>query len=346
VLHIGTEKTGSTTIQAFLSSNRRALRSDQSILVPRSCGDENCRDLATYAIRDNYFNEDHLIALGITDVAAKERFKRDVEARFSTEIEDAQPIEGRVVISSEHLQSRLKSDAELSVLADLLGRAGLAVTQVVVYLREQASTYQSMYSTALRAGQTGEPPQSADMMHWNHICDHRATLERWAAAFPGAQMSPRIYERDSLIGRDALADFCSVVQIDRAGLKSPEVKNRGLNGEGQALLREVNARAPWLLEASNVRARSEIVTFIDRAFGGASPAPSPALAESCRLRFADGNEWVRANYFPERGQLFSDESTVVMDAGGDSRMTVGAARDWIDKKLQAVSRTARIDRAP
>ena len=39
-LHIGTEKTGSTTIQHFLKSNRDVLES-QNIYIPRTLGDIN-----------------------------------------------------------------------------------------------------------------------------------------------------------------------------------------------------------------------------------------------------------------------------------------------------------------
>src|ERR1700690_4476721 len=50
-LHIGTEKTGTTSIQNFLSKNRPRLKK-QGIIYPRSPGNQSQRDLTVYALGD------------------------------------------------------------------------------------------------------------------------------------------------------------------------------------------------------------------------------------------------------------------------------------------------------
>ena len=47
-LHIGTEKTGTTTIQSFLAANRDLLKRNR-ILYPRAPGEQNHRALAAAA---------------------------------------------------------------------------------------------------------------------------------------------------------------------------------------------------------------------------------------------------------------------------------------------------------
>src|SRR6187551_24585 len=184
-LHIGVEKTGTTTIQAFLDRNRRSLQSDQRIVVTRRFGIGNSRDLATYAIRDDYFNDDHLMELEIATVEAKREFKAQVSMELSRLVAESARSD-RLVLSSEHFQSRLKSVAEVAGLRVLLDANGFSVDSVIVYMRDPAEVIQSMYSTALRGGAAVETPASADNPHWNHICDYRATIERWCSGFPNS----------------------------------------------------------------------------------------------------------------------------------------------------------------
>lgn len=64
-LHIGTGKTATTTIQAFLSMNRAALR-EQSILFPASLGERNNRKLPAMVVDDDFiddfFKVNHLLS--------------------------------------------------------------------------------------------------------------------------------------------------------------------------------------------------------------------------------------------------------------------------------------------
>lgn len=51
IIHIGTEKTGTTSIQNGLHANRDAL-TQAGIYLPVSLGGHNPRQLATYAMKD------------------------------------------------------------------------------------------------------------------------------------------------------------------------------------------------------------------------------------------------------------------------------------------------------
>ena len=300
VLHIGTEKTGTTTLQRFLSENRRALRA-RGIAFTSSCGMQNNRDIAAYAIRDLEFNDGHLIQLGIRDLDGKQAFRASVNERFGEEITNLRPTSHTVIISSEHLQSRLTTPGELETLKTFLQLHGLEVTTVLVYLRDPAATIWSLYSTALRNGSTAEPPTSPKYTHWKHICDHRKTLMMWGQVFGAQTVVPRIYGHGEFEGGSLIADFCKHVGIGEVGsLVVPADRNQALSSHGQVLYRLINRVFPW----ERVRKRAAIVVRLSDKISR-QPATIPAeLIQSCAEHFRDSNEWVRSSYFPERPALF------------------------------------------
>lgn len=305
ILHIGTEKTGTTTLQALLASNRDTLR-QRGVAFTRSGGNQNDRDLAAYAVRDDHFDDDRLIELGITDLDSKLRYKSDVAARFTEEIEGLREGCDTVILSSEHFQSRLRSTFEIRVLKDLLSSTGLEVTKVLVYLRSPAEIIHSMYSTQLRNGSFAAPSEAADKEQWNHICDHERTLRQWSSAFGQGTMLPRLYVPSRFVGGDLITDFCQATGIDLAGLELPEHRNRSLTPRGQEVLRRLNRRIPIKLGTSANPLHREVVLFVNKHFSGVATTPSPSLVKSANERFAGSNEWVRQRYFPRLSTLFPE----------------------------------------
>ncbi len=319
VLHIGTEKTGTKSIQLFLALNRRRLR-EQGVVFTVSLGAENNRDLATYAIRDSEYRDDALTALGITDGRTRAAYRAGVERRLRSELRDAPARSRFVIFSSEHLQSRLKSPEELETLKALLIRNGLRVTQVIVYLRDPAEIIWSLYSTALRNGAVDAPPMAPSRPHWNNICDHRNTISMWAEVFGHEVVVPRLFAFGPGSGSALIADFAATAGVSMAGLEVPPSQNRALTSVGQQLLRGMNARLDLAGTDVNLAARLRMVSAISDRFSGA-PAPVPAiLRAACASYFAESNAWVRQRYFPESSSLFeTNDAAAQPGAGGTDR---------------------------
>jgi hypothetical protein len=342
ILHIGTEKTGTTTIQAFLAANRRALLA-RGLAFTSSMGAENDRDLATYAIRDEEFNEDALIALDIRDREAKRQLRTSIEQRLAAELAALRDIADRVIFSSEHLQSRLKSPAEIATLHQLLRRQGLNVTRVIVYLRDPAQIIWSMYSTALRNGSTAPPPVAPTNAHWRNIADHRKTLSIWGQEFGRDALLPRIFEPSSFVGGTLLADFAHSIDLDLAGLTIPAARNRALTVAGQALMRGLNERLGGKATDPSIT-RAKLVRIVSELFSGTPPPVLEDLRRSCEIEFAESNEWVRSQWFPERGSLFrTDEPSGTRPIPGEP--TVDDALDVLARYLTEERDTDR-DQTP
>src|SRR5438045_23824 len=108
-LHIGTEKTGTTSIQNFLSKNRSRLE-QQGILYPRSPGNQNHTALAVYALRPGKQGGIRRSS-GVSSPKQVPRFRE----RLSTELDEEVATSGSsiMIFSNEHLSSRLLTETEI-----------------------------------------------------------------------------------------------------------------------------------------------------------------------------------------------------------------------------------------
>jgi hypothetical protein len=114
VLHIGTEKTGTTSIQRFLIQNLEPLKS-QGIWIPTTLGVRGHRLLPMLALAEGTSN-DLFSAEGLADPGQRGQAKQVWLKSFREEVLASG--DSRWIISSEFLQSRLTSDSEIKCLAD------------------------------------------------------------------------------------------------------------------------------------------------------------------------------------------------------------------------------------
>ena len=118
ILHIGTQKTGTTSIQKFFKINKEIL-SDRNIYTPNSLdiGNGHHRWITTIANNENYV--DSFIAN--QEFKTKEDRLIKVNNKKKDFLDELEKIEGgKWIISSEHLQSELKTKEEIIRLKNLL----------------------------------------------------------------------------------------------------------------------------------------------------------------------------------------------------------------------------------
>lgn len=324
VLHIGTEKTGTKSLQTLLARNRDALRA-RGVVYTRSLGERNNRELATYAMREGVFDDTALAEHGIRDEDGRTAFRADVERRLGDELDQVRDRARLAIFSSEHLQSRLKTEAEIRFLKALLERLRLDVVRVVVYLRHQPDLIWSLYSTALRMGATTTPPTTPDK-HLIHLCDHRQTILRWGAVFGVERVVPRLFRQDTFVGGSLLADFAHTVGFSLDGLVMPERRNESLTHAGQELLREVNLRLQARAVQPTAAQRQRLITLVQQRYSGAPPPIPAELDAACEKVFGEANEWVRERYFPALERLFDPTERTV---GGREDVSLAQAMDLV-----------------
>lgn len=306
-LHIGAEKTGSTSIQAFLAANRPRLR-DQGYLFPQTPGHDNQPALAAYAMED--ISRSKLMAqVGVktdADFAAfRERFAADLKAEAASSGAD------KIILTNEHCHSRIETSAQLTRLAALLHDIADDV-RVIFYLRRQDRAATSLYSTALKVGQWRKKPDLQVRCCLPLAFDYWRSCQLFEQVFGREAMDVRLFEKNRFHGGDLIQDFCMAtgLPIDVDWQKA-ESQNRSLGRLGQRFLAAFNHDRQTRFGEKSEHYRMALVRQLDTHFSGKSLMPSRAAAEAFLAQFTEGNEALRRAYFSDHAApLFGDDFTM------------------------------------
>jgi hypothetical protein len=284
ILHIGTEKTGSSSIQRMLSLNSDRLSTKHGLSYSRRLGNTLWRL--------------------VTDPAKSQKYLASIDQTLGElRSEDA------VLCSAELLHSRLPDAELITELRTLLKTLGFDEFQVVVYLRRQAEIANSMASTAVQWDK--EQLQEPLSPYLNVVCDHRATLTNWSAAFGPQSITPRLFEPSEFTHGSLEQDFLTAIGIKRLrSFKVKKTRNQQISHTGIEIMRQVNAVLTYeypQLDWSRKRDLRQAVyrKSIEPYFTNPKYSQAGHLWRYYDRAYAEGNEWVRGHYFPYRSTLFA-----------------------------------------
>jgi len=293
ILHIGQHKTGTTSIQHALASNRAALASE-GVIYPRLPGWPD----AHHALAPALLGVENASAyvrrrLGGQDAAALRVSRRAVADLRA--LARAHP-GATLVLSSEAFFRVLPGPARDRVVETLLALA--ETVRVIAYIRPPAEFYLSAVNTMVQAMQPIQPPARGG---------RRGTLAQYGT-LPGVSVSVHPFARATLIGEDAVEDFAH-----RAlGLSGTALPNRPRHGLNQTLSAEALALfqdyAAWRghgdggpLGPRALLARQTLRRLDRRLPGYRRPRLHPGLADEI-LRHSSDMRWLRDAY----GCVFAD----------------------------------------
>jgi hypothetical protein len=300
-LHIGTEKTGSTAIQRIGNRERHQLRKD-GVCYPTTPGEESHYYLALYGTGDTELRQ----MADLNADAAWQEFQKSFPEKLRTEIE----MSGcrRVVLSSEHLSSRIYRRSQVQRLAELLQPVGRV--KVVCYLRPQHELFLSANSTFIKAGGTyyrDPPADDADPFY-----NYEIMLGPWADVFGEANIILRVYDRERLKDNDIVSDFFSLLgcEICKSGAAEMRI-NRAFDPKTLEFLMLINQHVPVFKDHRWNPERAELTDALEAI----SSEPNPTLSvEELRRFFAlfERSNAVIARRFLGRtdGILFANVSFV------------------------------------
>lgn len=334
ILHIGTEKTGTTSIQSFLTQNRQALRQFGYAYL-ESTGLPSNRKLATYCFNSDR-HDDHHVALGIVESEKRELWRAKFEEDFDREVRSLDESVRSVFISNEQLHSRLFSIEEIQRVNDILYKYFDSV-EVFVYLRRQDKMACSLYSTALKCGHSMEQvlPQVPDT---DHYYNYEVLLDKWSEVFGQQNITVRVFDRKELAGGDLLSDFLTAsnaLDIDLKQLELPGMENESLLPPAQEYLRLCN-QVPGPAsprESSNVR--NFLISSLEELYGGKPRLPTRAQATEFYQKFIASNNRV-AHKWLDREVLFEEKFTEYpeeeIETGLDLQMAVNISMELLKLK--------------
>lgn len=292
VLHIGVENTASTYLQQTFANSRDALRS-AGVLYPRTPGTTNHIKLAALAIDDAH-GADIRVMMGIESPEDAAAFRADFLDKLAREMSESGC--ETMLLSNEHCASRLVYVEDVQRLGDLLVPLAVAIT-VVVYLRRQDEAMLSMYSTALRSGESGPLEFPAEhIIAWKF--DYEKLLARWAAVFGRENIVVRLF--NELHNDNILDDFAAAVSLpDDIGWSEPEGRlNARLDARQAEYLRILNAFFPEFREQHVSTRRGNLPQVVAQVEGSGVPlALPPGMAEEILGRMRASNGAVAQEYF-------------------------------------------------
>ncbi len=307
-LHIGTEKTGTTSIQQFLSDNYFKLRSIgifTSTTLNEGYG--NHRWLPAIAYNENQ----------VDDIILSQQFKslekrrRAIAGRwdaFKREVNNTSNKSAVWVLSSEQLHSRLTTHEEISRLRSLLHSLFEHVT-VIIYLRKPILSAISSLSTTLKCGYNQQGLAPAREQHSIDAFNHALTLQRWQECFPDSSFRVRLFQKEDFVDGDLISDFATQIGIaDCSSLETPEKKNETLSLLGMKYLWHLNQRFPAFIDNKPNPMRGQLRRFVQaRTMNCSRFTPTKNQFDEYENFFADSDSKIRAEFFPGRKYLWSKD---------------------------------------
>ena len=317
ILHIGTEKTGSTSLQHFLGSNRPALLR-AGFFVPASLSPydvaANHERITTLALADAKLNDDLRIAANIRTADRLSEHRSRVAQALRDEVGSlaGNLDETTLLLSNEHCHSRLVERAEVVRLKHFLGEFARQV-RIVVYIRPQHELAVSLYDQALKGGYADVsvlPDFSGQTRQWvsRSYFDYADLLERWSDVFGHDALEVRIYSKAEMSNASVVHDFVDHLALsDTSALKFDPSSNVSMGADRQIALNAVNRLAQARAQPLTPELRATLIEQFQQTTRGPGARPSRHDAELFFHGFALSNERVRSTFLPQRPFLFDPD---------------------------------------
>lgn len=300
IIHIGTEKTGTTTIQHFLQRNRDLLAT-LGIVYPRTPGLINHRALAVY-VKNEFKQEDGFILEN--NLSAPERlqlWKTNFQTRLQAELRQLDAGVHSVIFSSEHLHSRLPGEEGIQNLKALLS-PWFEEIEILVYLRRQDQLAVSAYSTKLKVGKTPNEILDLNVDPQSHYYNYNIFLNKWRSVFGRPHIKVIFYEPVTFRNTDLISGFLASTGIpDNEQWVRPQRLNEKLSWQSQHLLRRYNKRYPGYDDNGrnllNIRVRQKLLKRLETRFPGPSEMPTRSQAIAFYDIFREDNRQLAREWF-------------------------------------------------
>lgn len=243
ILHIGTEKTATSTLQSFLYRNRSVLAAQGYALLDSPTKPSN-RAIAAFCLDEDDLDDDYLQDINIRNLEEKSLFIARFKQDFDNEIDSLPENIHTVIITSEHLHSRLTTEETLTRLKALLD-CHFDHIDIICYFREQSEVARSLYSTAMKTGHTLSFSNFLKSVHpHQHYYNYFTFFKKWEAIFGKHALHARIYNPQQFINHDIRQDFLTLLpHFDSSSLHfDHQHLNASLGKNGLQLCRMVNTR--------------------------------------------------------------------------------------------------------
>lgn len=263
-LHVGTAKTGTSSLQAALHGHPKVLQR-AGFVYPRPPKAKNNHNILSVLCQSEDRFAREFFQRGDTPAAVRQTADM-AWASILKQIRTAKA--SRVILSGEYFYG-LNAD-EAGRLGDLL-RPEFDEIELVAYVRDPASYYLSLIQQRSRGAAGLWAPSSFDMRA-------RRCLPRLIEA-TGARAVVRPFAREALLGGDVVTDFCrSVLELDdeTIGQLGIEEQNVSMSAEAMCLMQQLRRHVFPDIEGHFTPSGNRIMSRL-RELRDELPQTTPAL---------------------------------------------------------------------
>ena len=325
-LHIGTAKSGTTSIQSFLEKNKNEL-SKQNILYPSSLKlfpTGNHRLISWYVCNENNLKKELFMykkhkrqifceALDILYLELKE---------FENELKNFK--EQKCIISSEDLSSYGLENKNVNKIKAVLGNFFRKI-RIILYIRRPIDRGISALNTRIIAGDSFDKPVIPENLSPNRL------IKVWSEIFGAENIIVRLFNKNDYIDNDLISDFCSQTEIDlNNNFVFPDIENESLNLIQLKYLNFLNKKIPrFINNEKKINPNSyAIKNLIKKNFK--SPLkylPTKEEFQRLEIKNEQNDDWIRQKFFPHKSSLwgnyekgFRDNSNELIDLSKEELM--------------------------
>ncbi|EOH7075098.1 coiled-coil domain-containing protein [Campylobacter coli] len=314
-VHIGTEKTGTTSIQEFLYINKSIIQK-QNYFFAQSIGIKNHWDLAFLGYSLNK-KDSYILNNSLWNFQAIKQHKKNIFSKIKDEVK----FNHKIIFSSELLQSRLTRKREIVKLYTFFKKIGFTNIKVICYIRDANEMLRSLLSEAIKweeidSFELKEEKEEyklgykKNLFHFHHICNHKQTLQWWGEIFGKENLIVRLFDKNEFYQGDLLKDFIHSIGLEWDDeFIIPPKQNESLDLLGIDLLRRINKFLPLFCNNARNIFRGDLHHFAVKHFTSKDShlkfQPPKEVVQSYIDYFEESNEWVRKEFFPHKERLFS-----------------------------------------
>jgi len=307
-LHIGSEKTGTSSIQRYFGKNRSAFL---------ECGYWYPDCLTGGPAVHRRLSDEALLnpidPKGQLAVEFREEYRQAAAGGAHT-----------AVISSEFFHSRYRRPKQLNHIKHFLHEYFDKVC-VIYYCRRQDHLMTSMHSRAIRGGWASDDPGSVYEQKGHYYFDNFAICNLWSKVFRKENLVCRVFDRSKLHNGDVIDDITSIIGAPTDGVR------RDVNES----LSFICLNALLLFNRSGHKTdrttRRRLVLTDERQQGARQPFMTKQDARNFLARFDESNAQFFATYidpsmgtgFPGGFESFPD--TITRPSSEDVRAFLHAA---------------------
>jgi len=303
IIHIGTGKTGTKTLQWFFAENRSNL-SRNRILYPKTFGEGHHHFLSAALCNINKISRRRKV-LGLTQQHLIETFRNKILDSFRKEIQKENCT--KLLISSESLYALMNTIEEIKRLKNFLDEF-VNKYKIIVYIRPQHEHQISRFSTMCLNGYIDKQilPRVKET---KSTLNYEKIIGMWALVFNDENVFPRIFAREEFLDENLKKDFISFLGLNWNDFEDVENRNLSISANAQRFLLEINQYLPYFIGNKKNPNRGNLKSLIQSTQKGKGLFPTRKESEDFFKIFTKSNEDFRKKWFPERRELFEVDFT-------------------------------------